>query len=96
MGILQNMVNPSLSPTRPDGSELPTFSYGWGGGGVGWWGWVGGGVGGGGGGVGGGGGGGVKVSLVCSNSTVFLRMDIFYQYGEVINSINPRDAYMHY
>ena len=30
---------------------------------------------------------GVKVSLVCSNSTVFLRMDIFSQYGELINSM---------
>ena len=39
---------------------------------------------------------GVKVSLVCSNSTVFLRMDIFPQHGEVINSINPRDSYMHH
>ena len=39
---------------------------------------------------------GVKVSLVRSNSTVFLRMDIFSQYGEVINSINPRDSYMHH
>ena len=28
MGILQNMVNPSLDPTRPEGLELPTFSYG--------------------------------------------------------------------
>ena len=28
MGILQNMVNPSLAPTRPEGSELPTFRYG--------------------------------------------------------------------
>ena len=28
MGILQNMVNPSLAPTQPEGSELPTFSYG--------------------------------------------------------------------
>ena len=35
---------------------------------------------------------GVKVSLVCSNSTVFLRMDISPQHGEVINSINPRDS----
>ena len=26
-GILQNMVNPSLDPTQPDGSELSTFSY---------------------------------------------------------------------
>ena len=34
---------------------------------------------------------GVKVSLVCSNSIVFLRIDIFSQYGEVINSINPRE-----
>ena len=39
---------------------------------------------------------GVKVSLVCSNSTVFLHIDIFSQYGEVINSINPRDSYMHH
>ena len=39
---------------------------------------------------------GVKVSLVCSNSTVFLRMDISPQHGEVINSINPRDSYMHH
>ena len=39
---------------------------------------------------------GVNVSLVCSNSTVFLRMDIFSQYSEVINSINPRDSYMHH
>ena len=36
---------------------------------------------------------GVKVSLVCSNSTVFLRVYIFSQYGEVINSINPRLLY---
>ena len=28
LGILQNMVNPSLAPTQPDGSEFPTFSYG--------------------------------------------------------------------
>ena len=28
MGILQNMVNPSLAPTQPEGSEFPTFSYG--------------------------------------------------------------------
>ena len=28
MGILQNMVNPSLSPTQPEGSELPTISDG--------------------------------------------------------------------
>ena len=28
MGILQNMVNPSLAPNQPEGSELPTFSYG--------------------------------------------------------------------
>ena len=28
LGILQNMVNPSLAPTQPEGSELPTFSYG--------------------------------------------------------------------
>ena len=28
LGILQNMVNPSLTPTQPEGSELPTFSYG--------------------------------------------------------------------
>ena len=28
MGILQNMVNPSLAPTQPEGSELPTLSYG--------------------------------------------------------------------
>ena len=28
MGILQNMVNPSLGPTQPEGSELPTFRYG--------------------------------------------------------------------
>ena len=28
LGILQNMFNPSLDPTRPDGSELLTFSYG--------------------------------------------------------------------
>ena len=27
-GILQNMVNPSLAPPQPEGSELPTFSYG--------------------------------------------------------------------
>ena len=27
-GILQNMVNPSLTPTQPEGSESPTFSYG--------------------------------------------------------------------
>ena len=27
LGILQNMVNPSLAPTQPEGSELPTFSY---------------------------------------------------------------------
>ena len=26
----------------------------------------------------------------------FLRMDIVSQYGEVINSINPRDSYMHH
>ena len=39
---------------------------------------------------------GVRVSLVCSNSTVFLQMDVFSQYGEVINSINPRDSYMHH
>ena len=26
--ILQNVVNPSLDPTQPDASELPTFSYG--------------------------------------------------------------------
>ena len=26
----------------------------------------------------------------------FLRMDIFSQYGEVINSISPRDSYMHH
>ena len=28
VGILQNMVNPSLTPTQPEGSELPTFRYG--------------------------------------------------------------------
>ena len=28
VGILQNMVNPSLAPTQPEGSELPTFGYG--------------------------------------------------------------------
>ena len=28
VGILQNMVNPSLAPTQPEGSELPIFSYG--------------------------------------------------------------------
>ena len=28
VGILQNIVNPSLAPTQPEGSELPTFSYG--------------------------------------------------------------------
>ena len=28
MGILQIMVNLSPDPTRPDGSELPIFSYG--------------------------------------------------------------------
>ena len=27
LGILQNMVNPSLAPTQPEGSELPTISY---------------------------------------------------------------------
>ena len=27
MGILQNMTNPSLDSTRPERSELPTFSY---------------------------------------------------------------------
>ena len=28
VGILQIMVNLSTDPTRPGGSELPTFSYG--------------------------------------------------------------------
>ena len=28
LGILQNMVIPSLAPTQPEGSELPTFSSG--------------------------------------------------------------------
>ena len=28
VGILQNMVNPSLTPTQPEGLELPTFIYG--------------------------------------------------------------------
>ena len=28
VGILQNMVNPYLAPTQPEGSELSTFSYG--------------------------------------------------------------------
>ena len=28
LGILQNMANPSLAPTQPEGPELPTFSYG--------------------------------------------------------------------
>ena len=28
LGILQNMVNPSLAPTQSEVSELPTFSYG--------------------------------------------------------------------
>ena len=28
LGILQNMVNASLTPTQPEGSELPTFRYG--------------------------------------------------------------------
>ena len=39
---------------------------------------------------------GVKVSLVCSTVPFFRRMDIFSQYGEVINSINPRDSHMHH
>ena len=39
---------------------------------------------------------GVKVSLVCSNSTVFSPHRYISQYGEVNNSINPRDAYMHH
>ena len=38
----------------------------------------------------------VKVSLVCSNSTVFLRIDVFSQCSEVINSINPINTYMHH
>ena len=54
MGILQNMGNPSLDPTPPDGSELPNSSYGGEG---------------------------------CSTSAVFLRIDIFSQYGEVTHSI---------
>ena len=57
MGILQNTVNPSLDPTRPDprGRNCPLLAVG------------------------------VKVSPVCSNSTVFLRMDIISEYGEEIN-----------
>ena len=27
-GFYKNMVNPSRAPTQPEGSELPTFSYG--------------------------------------------------------------------
>ena len=63
IGDSTNMVNPSLDPTRPDGSELPTFSYG---------------------------GEGVPRAL---KQYRFLRIDIFSQYGEVINSINPIDEY---
>ena len=67
MGILQNMVNSSLAPTHPEGSELPTFSYG-----------------------------GEGIPRVLKQYRFLLRMDIFSQYGEVINSINPRDSYMHH
>ena len=66
MGILQNMVNPSLAPTQPEGSELPTFRYG-----------------------------GESIARVLKQYH-FLHVDIFSQYGEVINSINPRDSYMHH
>ena len=37
----------------------------------------------------------MKVFLVCSNCTGVLRIDIYSQYGAVINLISPRDAYMH-
>ena len=58
------MVNPSLAPTQPEGSELPTFSYG-----------------------------GEGIPRVLKQYRFFLPMDIFSQYGEVINSINPRLIY---
>ena len=40
----------------------------------------------------------MKPSLVCSNSTVFLRISSLYvsQHGEVISPMNLRDAYMHH
>ena len=57
LGILQNMVNPSLAPTQPEGSELSTFSYG-----------------------------DEDIPRVLKQY-LFLRMDIFSQYGEVINSL---------
>ena len=66
LGILQNMVNPSLAPTQTEGSELPTFSYG-----------------------------GEGIPRV-------LKQYRFSPYGyicpirEVINSVNPRDSYMHH
>ena len=66
VGILQNMVNPSLAPTQPEGLELPTFTYG-----------------------------GEGIPRVLKQYR-FLCMDISSQYGEVINSINPRDSYMHH
>ena len=62
LGILQNKVCPFLDPTRPDGSELSTFSYGG------------------------------EVSLPVPFSPLFI--DLFAQYGEVINLVNLRDAYM--
>ena len=66
MGILQNMVNPSLAPTQPEGSELPTFSYG---------------------------GEGIPRAL---KQYRFSPHAYIFQYGEVINSINPRDSYLHH
>ena len=42
---------------------------------------------------------GIKVSIVCSDSTVFLSIvsiTWFSRYGVVINSMNPVDAYVHH
>ena len=40
---------------------------------------------------------GVKASLVCSNSTVFLRVDIYFPNTVKLSTqINPRDSYMYH
>ena len=66
VGILQNMVNPSLAPTQPEGSELPTFSYG-----------------------------GEGIPHVLKQYR-FSPFGYIFPIREVINSIHPRDSYMHH
>ena len=66
LGILQNMVNPSLALTQPEGSELPTISYG-----------------------------GEGIPCVLKQYR-FSPYGYIFPIREVINSINPRDSYMHH